>query len=265
MKRTAFGTILLLAAMLASCNNDDDDPRRETITFEGSSWAPYVASTLGKTYSGDVGSSSYSWTDAATSLTSPMIVSKYGDSEFFSGGFVLSSYNSADESTYGDYATDLYLYNPASADNLRGGGRNGSDNFLVGYGNLDPTQPGSDDYRPELKFSDGVARTIVGCYVNSTCYFYNAVKNGNRFSPALDDDDEVVITATGYDADGRTTGTAKTVIARKGGFVTSWQAWSLSALGKVVSVKFGLSGGPASEYGMTVPTYYALDDITVEW
>lgn len=251
--------------MLASCNNDDKDTRRETVTFEGSAWAPYVAATVGQTYSGSVASSSYSWTDAATSLTSPIVMSKYGEMEFFSAGFVLSSYNSADESAYGEYATDLYLYNPASKDNLHGGGHNGSDNFLVGYGNLDPTQPGSDDYRPELKFSDGIARTITGCYVNSTCYFYNTVKNGNNFAPALGDNDEVVITATGYDADGTVTGTATTVIARKGSFVTSWQPWSLTSLGKVVSVKFGLSGGPATEYGMTTPTYYALDDITVEF
>lgn len=56
-------------------------------------------------------------------------------------------------------------------DATTGGGHDGSDNFLIGYGNYDEAHPDYGDSRPIFAFPDGVARTIQSCYINSTCYF----------------------------------------------------------------------------------------------
>ena len=74
-----------------------------------------------------------------------------------------------------------------------------------------------------------------------------------------------MIHATGYDAAGAETATVSLSFAKKGQLIKSWTAWDLSALGEVVKVRFDMTGGPATEYGMTIPTYYAVDDVVVEW
>lgn len=259
-----FAFLLTAAAALAACsdNKEEDKTVTATVTFEGASWTPYVAASTGKTYTGDVATDNYVWTDAGTSLSSTPLFTDYGEyGKFFSGGWIVSSYNSKDVASFGDYTYDLYVYNAGNADAVRGGGHNGSDNFLVGFGNSDDYK----DARPTLEFADGKARTIKGCYINSTCYLLNVAENGNAFARPLDDGDEVMIHATGYDAAGAETGTVSFSLARKDRLIKSWTAWDLSSLGKVVKVRFSMSGGPATEYGMTTPTYYALDDITVEW
>ena len=258
----SFALLLASAAMIASCSdNDDDHVKVVTVTFEGAAWTPYVAATVDKTYTGDVATEDYVWQDAETSLSSTPIFTDYGYGKYFGGGWVVSSYNSKDEAQFGDYSYDLYVYNASNADAVKGGGRNGSDNFLVGYGNIDD----SHDTRPTLEFADGKARTIRGCYVNSTCYTLNVMRNGNAFSPALGDEDEVVISATGYDAAGAETGSVSLLFATKDKMITEWTAWDLSSLGAVTKVRFGMSGGPENAYGMTTPTYYAIDDVIVEW
>ena len=254
--------LLAAAATVTSCSDSGDDHiRTVTVTFDGAAWTPYVAATAGKTYTGDVATEDYVWKDAETTLSSTPIFTDYGYGKFFGGGWVVSSYNSSDEAKFGDYHYDLYVYNPANADAVKGGGHNGSDNFLVGFGNVDDTR----DNRPTLEFADGKARTVKGCYVNSTCYILNVMRNGNTFSPALGDGDEIKIHDTGYDAAGAETGTVSLLFATKDRMITSWTAWDLSSLGAVVKVRFSISGGPSTAYGMTTPTYYAIDDVTVEW
>ena len=263
MKTIKSLAVLLAAAAFATACSDSNEDRVKvaTVTFEGTAWTPYVAATTGKTYTGDVATENYVWQDAETSLSSTPIFTDYGYGKFFGGGWIVSSYNSKDEAEFGDYPFDLYVYNANNADAVKGGGHNGSDNFLVGFGNVDDSR----DNRPTLEFADGKARTIKGCYVNSTCYILNVMRNGNPHSPALAEGDEILIHATGYDAAGAETGTASLSFATKDKMITTWTAWDLSSLGEVTKVRFSISGGPETEYGMTTPTYYAIDDITVEW
>ena len=162
-----FAYLLIAAAAFTACSDDKDDDKTvvATVTFEGASWTPYVAASVDKTYTGDVATESYVWTDAETSLSSTPLFTDYGEyGKFFGGGWIVSSYNSNDAAKFGDYTYDLYVYNAGNADAVKGGGRNGSDNFLVGFGRND----GSLDNRPTLEFADGKARTIKGCYINST-------------------------------------------------------------------------------------------------
>ena len=53
--------------------------------------------------------------------------------------------------------------------------------------------------------------------------------------------------------------------AEKDNMITEWKAWNLSSLGEVVEVKFDMTGDTVNDYGFAMPTYYAIDDVTVEW
>lgn len=171
--------------------------------------------------------------------------------------------NSLDQSKYGSYLYDLYVYNPdGTEDSTTGGGCNGSDNFLTTFGYLDFDFPYGDG-RPILKFADRKPRTIKSIHVNSTCYFYSVAMDGNGLSPALTED--VTYYATGYDAEGNEIKTITTTFATPEHVTNRWMEWDLSELGAIVTLRLNQAGGADNGYGYSLPTYYALDDMTIQW
>ena len=251
--------VALLA--LAACSEKEDGHPRHLLTFEGPEWTALSASTYGEPYSSVVVAEGYAWRDEKSSLSSRALVD-YTYGAYIRGGMLVSSYNSDDIATYGDYSKDLYVYNATSTSPTQGGGADGSDNFLIVVGNYDDHSNG--DERAEMFFADGRERKVVGCVVNSTTYFLNIAQNGNPFSAPLAEGDVVEIFATGYDSTGAETATASMVLARKGSYITEWTEWDLSSLGRVAKVRFNIKGGPATEWGMTTPKYFAIDNIAIE-
>lgn len=258
MKKIFHFALCSLFLALASCS-DSEEPKQYTLDFEGNEWNALSAVSYGEPYSSAVVSNGYEWRDSATSLSSRALVD-YTYGAYIRVGAIVSSYNTSDLAAHGDSTQDLYVYNSASQSLTKGGGYGGSDNFLVVIGSWDP----SDDALAEIFFADGVARTIKGCVVNSTAYFLSIAKNGNYASAPLGDGDEITISATGYDSAGAKTATAEMTLARKGEFTTQWKAWDLSSLGRVVKVQFDITGGPMTEWGMTTPKYFAIDNIVIE-
>ena len=241
------------------------DKHMYTITFEGDDWAKWVACNYdpGKYSTTQLGSpDDYAWVDKTTQLTT-------GRPTGFINGwgypwFVCSyNSNSLDQGKYGGYLYDLYVYNPdGTEDSMTGGGCNGSDNFLTTFGYLDLDFPYGDG-RPILKFADGKARTVKSIHVNSTCYFYSVAMSGNGLSPALTKD--VTYYATGYDADDKEIKTITMTFATPEAVTKEWTKWDLSELGEIVSLRLNQAGGADNGYGYSLPAYYAVDDITVEW
>ncbi len=232
------------------------NPSMETIVidFEDDYWSAFVAANLDKTHTSDITSDEYNWTDPLTGMNTPSIAGAYG----MTGRFVVSSYNSNDIQGRGNSTYDLYVYNATNEDAVSGGGYDGSDNFIIGYGN----KSSWGDYRPSLKFSDGVARTIEYCYVNNVCYMLNTSIYGDAYASPLEGDEKVEIYATGYDAVGMETGTVSMVVATAADYVGEWTKLDLSSLGDVVSVRFDMTG-KNNAYGLVTPAYYAIDNITV--
>ena len=260
MKKYLFFALALLAV---ACNNDKDEPQREwvTIDFETENFQQLSAtspSTWGYVKGG------YAWIDPTTSLYHEAIFTNDYGYELFAGGLVVSGYNSNEVTHFGTYESDLYVYNGRKADSTKGGGAEGSDHFLISYGNYEPAVDAEADMRPTITFSDGKARMVKGCQVNCTTYFINIAKYGNPYSPALKDGEEIKVYATGYDAAGKEGKTAEMTIARKDNIIQKWTAWDLTSLGEVVSVKFNIRGGNTDEWGMTTPKYFAIDNIVVE-
>ncbi len=238
---------------------------KHTISFEGEDWSKWVAANYnpGKYSTTQMGNTdNYLWVDAASQLTT-------GRPTGFMGGWgypwFVSSYNSKslEQSKYGGYKYDLYVYNPTGEeDSTTGGGCNGSDNFLTTFGYMD-LEHSYGDGRPILKFADGKARTIQSLYVNSTCYFYSVAMAGNELSPQLTKN--VTYYATGYDADDKEIKTITMTFATPEAVTKTWTKWDLSELGPIVSLRLNQAGGADNGYGYSLPAYYALDDITVAW
>ena len=266
--------LFILAAMVAavSCSKENEENEEQPIAnsvlidFEGPKWDAISATTLGKSYSAEIVDEQYNFPyNPIVPLWSLNVFVTVRAYSFTAAGFTVSSYNTADCNTYGSYEYDQYLYNSASQDPTKGGGHNGSNNFIVAFGTDPSILPNEKAGQPGLYFSDGVERTIKSCWVASTSYFVNVAKNGNSFAEPLRDGDVVKLYAKGYDKSGRLTGVVEKVFARKGALTEQWTEWDLSALGKVETVHFDVSGGPETPYGMTMPKYFAIDDITVEW
>lgn len=244
--------------------------RLHTITFEGEYWEPFVAANYnGGTYTNVVhGNYTYPlWVDATTQLTTDY-PTWFNDDRSNSIGFdypwILSSYNTNNISpALGWYLTDLYIYNPDNADATTGGGRNGSNNFLVAFGYMENGPFSLGDYRPVFKFADGKARTIKSIYINSTIYFLSVVAEGNGLSPALAPGESVWWDATGIDADGNEIGTIRRTFASYELVIKEWTEWDLSELGPIVALKLNQGGETDNGYGYSLPAYYAIDDITV--
>ena len=241
-----------------------------TIDFEGPQWDRFVAANYypGATYSNMILNypSEYGyplWVDKTTQLSTAFPQGP-GVGMGYDYPWMLSSYNSND-SSYGDYLHDLYVYNPDNADATTGGGNNGSDNFLVSFGYSELAHPEYGDNRPVFLFADGKARTIRSMFVNSTCYFFFVAGNGNALSPALGEGEAVTWYATGFDEAGNELGTEELTFATPDNFIVSWTEWDLSGLGPVVSLRLNQGGGTDNGYGYSLPAYYAVDDITVEW
>ena len=256
MKR--FFYILILAAMMAGCVKEEHpDFITQRVDFEGKEWSNFIA-TIPSSY--DFMTENYVWKDSGTSLTSRpnFISSEWGS--YYGGGCTVSNYGSGNMAEKGSYAYDLYVYKEGVDDSRTGCGANGSDNFLVLYHVSD-----DENCLPEIYFHDGKPRTIHSCDINSTTYFANIVENGNEFSPKLGPDDKIVVTATGFDADGNETATVEFVLATATQTTKEWTTWNLYELGAVVRVRFNITGGPRDDYGMTTPKYFAIDNLYVGW
>ncbi|MBQ7855780.1 MAG: DUF4465 domain-containing protein [Alistipes sp.] len=282
--------ILITAALLAGCNNDGGDDNRirkhYTADFEDSSystgdtenpgntvtnrwWASLIDS---KQYGGPLlygepdgqgfylgnPDKPYAWYDIRTDLWSEL-VGAFDNYTFSGGGIAVSNYNPDGSVANGHYTYEQQL----TADRAHSG-----NNFLVCY-------VASNDVPPfiEFKYSTGIIEHI---YILGTRYTLDVLQNGYAGPgyqiPALPKDGYMKVIATGYDANGATTGSVETYIKRtEVSTLASWRKWDLSPLGEVKGVRFTMEEGTIvngecvkSELPyLNYPTYLAMDDIQV--
>lgn len=236
IKKLSFA--LLAALCLMSCSDDENTPRTATLTFEGTQWTALVDNPqyMGPQLYGD---GSYKWHDTETQLASEL-TNSYGDGKFWGGGVVISNYVNADLShnTY-DYQLEV----PQS---------NGSKTFAVAN---------SDGY---IYFKDGIARRIITLDYSPTTYVLSVEKNGNDFARALNKPtDFLKVVATGYLGE-TATGKVDLWLTQNGVVLDGWKGASLSSLGLVNKVTFTFEGSDTGQWGLNTPTYFAIDNITVQ-
>ena len=208
----------------------------------------------------------YTWYDKGNTELTHTICAAYGSWCYWSGGHAVSHYASSDVQTYGDYMSQLTVYQEGiSGITTTGGGYNGSDNFAVHFGYMDGSAYNGAEELPALSFGDGEARVIDHMYVNNTTYALNCFTNGNEFTATITENDWVKIVATGYNGEA-TTGTAEFYLVNgPENVVMQWTKWDLSSLGAVTKVEFNVLGTSDNGYGFSQPGYFAYDNVAVRF
>jgi hypothetical protein len=134
---------------------------------------------------------------------------------------------------------------------IAGSGQNNSANYAVGYVSAFAAGP------PTITFD--TERTISGAYFTNTNYAYYSMKNGDDFSKKFTSDDWFLLTVTGLNAQGETTGTVSFKLSDGTNIVDTWTWVDLSALGMVKELTFALTSTDNGDYGMNTPAYFAMD------
>ena len=195
-----------------------------------------------------------------------------------SGGFTSGSvyFDNYYNETYGSWAgfaysniTDTVSSGwPAQYNTIAGSGQAGSPNYAVAY---------MDSYNAVTPTMHLYQSQIIDCiYVTNINYAYYSMLDGDLYSKQFggttgNDPDWFLLTITGIDQSGSTTGTVDFYLAdyrfeenSLDYIVNTWQPVDLSTLGAVQSLEFSLSSSDTGEWGMNTPAYFALDTIVPE-
>ncbi len=189
---------------------------------------------------------------------------------FESGG---AQFNNLFDDTYGVYWEGFSYSN--TTDTTTNSYTNDS-SAIVGYGEGNSTiygvaYQGFMNSVPTISFEN--EGPVSSCYITNTTYAYLAIQDGN--SPATifggatgDEPDYFLLTITGKDTAGKTTGTVEFYLAdyrfddsADDYIVEDWTEVALSVLGDVKSLEFKLSSSDTGQYGMNTPAYFAIDSI----
>ncbi len=194
----------------------------------------------------------YYWYDEGNTELMHLFPEAYGSYCYWSGGHAISNYTGTNLAE-GNYDKQLAVYGT--------GGHNGSRNFAVHNGYIDESGASMTSELCALEFYDGSEHVIDHMYVTNTLY---AVASHNS-EASLYSTDWALIEATGYDAEGNTTGTTTFYLFRGKDIVTDWTRWDLSSLGAVEKVTFNIKGTLANQWGLSTPAYFAYDDVAVRY
>lgn len=128
----------------------------------------------------------------------------------------------------------------------------------------------------EMNFTDETLHSVTGVYVTNSTYTYLSMRDGDSYAKKFggesgNEQDWFLLTAIGYDADGKETGKTEIYLAdlrsddnSQDYIANNWRWFDLSVLGKVASINFSLSSSDNGEYGMNTPNYFCLDRLMAE-
>lgn len=206
------------------------------------------------------GEATYYWYDENNTEIEHSFTTPYWGGGHAISNFVIENYETLPDGYYGWY--ELQFATPI-------GGHNNSKNFCVHNGY-------QDDYNSQIydgklawfSFKGGKEQVVDHMFVTNTCYVLNSLMYGDGFNSPATDDTWVKIVAYGYNANEEEVGTAEFYLCNTGRrFVTDWQKWDLSSLGKVNKIvfNFAASDDQIGTYGLNCPAYFAYDDVAVQF
>ena len=206
------------------------------------------------------GEATYYWYDGNNTEIEHSFTTPYWGGGHAISNFVIENYETLPNGYYGWY--ELQFATPI-------GGHNNSKNFCVHNGY-------QDDYNSQIydgklawfSFKGGKEQVVDHMFVTNTCYVLNSLMYGDGFNSPATDDTWVKIVAYGYNANEEEVGTSEFYLCNTGRrFVTDWQKWDLSSLGKVNKIvfNFAASDDQIGSYGLNCPAYFAYDDVAVQF
>ena len=206
------------------------------------------------------GEATYYWYDGNNTEIEHSFTTPYWGGGHAISNFVIENYETLPNGYYGWY--ELQFATPI-------GGHNNSKNFCVHNGY-------QDDYNSQIydgklawfSFKGGKEQVVDHMFVTNTCYVLNSLMYGDGFNSPATDDTWVKIVAYGYNANEEEVGTSEFYLCNTGRrFVTDWQKWDLSSLGKVNKIvfNFAASDDQIGTYGLNCPAYFAYDDVAIQF
>lgn len=204
-------------------------------------------------------SDTYWWYDEGNTELFHSFTTPYWGGGHVISNYVLADYENLPDGYYGWY--EVQMSNPI-------GGHNGSKNFAVHNGYSDFFNSQLYDASLEgFEFADGKERIVECMYVTNTNYVLNSLTFGDGFNSAATENTYFKIVAYGYNANEELVGTSEFTLCNGRNFVTTWEKWDLSSLGKVAKITFNFSASDdqSGSYGLNTPAYFAYDDVTVKF
>ena len=206
------------------------------------------------------GEATYYWYDENNTEIEHSFTTPYWGGGHAISNFVIENYETLPNGYNGWY--ELQFATPI-------GGHNNSKNFCVHNGYQD--EYNSQIYDGKLawfSFKGGKEQVVDHMFVTNTCYVLNSLMYGDGFNSPATDDTWVKIVAYGYNANEEEVGTSEFYLCNTGRrFVTDWQKWDLSSLGKVNKIvfNFAASDDQIGSYGLNCPAYFAYDDVAIQF
>ena len=202
----------------------------------------------------------YYWYDENNTELEHSFTTPYWGGGHAISNFVINNYETLPSGYYGWY--ELQFATPI-------GGHNNSSNFCIhnGYADFFNIQQ-YDGKLAWFSFKNGKEQVVDHMYVTNTCYVLNSLTYGDGFNSPASDNTWVKIVAYGYNANEEEVGTSEFYLCNTGRrFVTDWQKWDLSSLGKVNKIvfNFAASDDQIGSYGLNCPAYFAYDDVAVQF
>lgn len=184
------------------------------------------------------------YTEGLASFGSYFAESEWGDTW---GGFAVSS--NRDLADLGmDYSNQFSVYAPAAT------------KFAVGYvfGEY-----GGEYGNPAIEFSEPVTIASADIANGNKTYHY-CITHPRVGEDEAEEDIWVDLVATGYNGDKTETSPVRIRLAEGEQVLADWKSFDLSALGTVTKVAFTIESNDSGEYGLNVPAFFCIDNITLE-
>lgn len=175
--------------------------------------------------------------------------SYYAEGEYGAmwGGFAISSNRNPDDLGM-DYSNQFSVYAPAAT------------KFAIGYvfGEY-----GGSYANPVIEFSEPVK--VVGADIANANKTYHYCLS----RPTVGEGEEVEdlwvdLVAEGYAAAGGEPARLTVRLAEGKEVLSSWETFDFSALGEVTKIEFSIESNDMGEWGLNVPAFFCIDNITVE-
>ena len=141
---------------------------------------------------------------------------------------------------------------PAQYTAIVGSGKNSSEIYAIGYVSAFAVAP------PTITLD--AEQVVSGAYFTNNNYAYYSMKNGDDFSKKFTEGDWFLLTITGIEAQGETTGSVEFKLADGTDIVDTWTWVDLSDLGPVKQLTFAMSSTDNGDFGMNTPSYFAMDN-----
>lgn len=250
--RFALAAALVAPAILSSCSDDEPDNKYEELNLD--------IDKAGLSFNTDD-----VW--AGWNKNEPLKIGDFTLSHGWAGyafGFTAAK------------ITDTQNYPGSMPDHqfavMPGGGSKGTGTpYVVGYWDTyQETAGGQVGYTCEITLSnpDGTSRPFYpqSIKVTNTCYTYYTMLEGNDFAKKFEEGDWLRLDVTARTASGGTERLSFYLADCKGPdkskwFVTGWETFDLTKLGKVSNLVFQISSSDTGAFGINTPTYFAIDDL----